>query len=444
MRVLWIHIGLDKTGTTALQTVFSINPKILESLNLCYLKSGRKHFMNHHQLYHDALENKYTEWEKLHNELLSLPEGTQGLISFEGFYHLSADCIQIIADIFKGCELNVVIYLRRQSDLICSGFAQRAKARKFLLGVHEDKIINHTQNYLLILKKWESIVSKKKVNVRLYDKAAMKEGSIIVDFLSILGKDISSQEIKDNFYLPKANVNPTFDIESLHALNALDESGELNNDNLYRSVVHFLLGKVSNDRSTFVKDATINEIDLYHEPTNQVIAKRWFKRDNLFLSPPVFKHRLPDWERVERLKREVKALYPWLAMKIWQGQRTRVAVLYQQGMLYGFPNVSLTFPLYISRSTTLVIHINPPAMCDLMFSIEGSWKSNGELLMTVNDSYVGKSSSKLFEFRIGSDIYAKRGNLLFISMEVISDTAIKHNAAFRVDTIKYLKLLEKS
>lgn len=444
MKVLWMHIGLDKTGTTALQTIFAINSKRLTSLGLCYMKAGRLHFMNHHHLHTDALENKYIEWKKLHNELLALPEGTEGVISFEGFYHLPIKSLEAISAIFENCEIRFIIYLRRQSDLVCSGFAQRAKNGKILLNIPEHKIIQHTQNYLIILKKWESVFGKENIKVRLYDKLAMKEKNILIDFLSTLGKEISIQEVQEKFYLPEANVNPTFDVESLHVLKVLDGEKELEDKTLYQGVVNFLLGQSNNDRSTFLSETIINDIDQYYEPTNKIIAKRWFKRDDLFISSSVFKYRLPDWDRVEQLKAKVRGLYSWLNMSVWHGQKTNVAALYKTGLLLGFPSKLLTFPLFISgKNVTFVARVNPPAMCDLAFTLEGSWKGEGELAITVNEKRLCKSSEKLTNFTIRSDIYASKGKLLFIQVSM-SDMGKKNKAIFQIEKIQYTKILEKA
>jgi hypothetical protein len=444
MKVLWMHIGLDKMGTTALQTIFAINSRVLTSLGLCYMKAGRLHFMNHHHLHADALENKYIEWEKLHNELLALPENIEGVISFEGFYHLPVGSIETIAAIFKNCEIRVVIYLRRQSDLVCSGFAQRAKNRKMLLNIPEDKVIDHTQNYLRILKKWEAVFGKENIKVRLYDKLAMKEKNILVDFLFILNKEVGVQEVQEKFYLPKANVNPTFDVESLHVLKILDEAKELEDKTLYQGVVNFLLGQANNDRSTFLSDTIMSDINQYYQPTNTVIAKRWFKRNNLFISSPVFKYRLPDWGRVEQLKKQVRELYSWLNMGVWQGQKSSVATLYKKGMLFGFPCTFLNFPLFVSEEDiTLVIRVNPPAMCDLSFTLEGTWKKDSSLTITVNGECLFKSSDNLIKFIIGSDIYAKKGKLLFLNL-AMDDIGKKNKAVFQVEKIQYTKILDKT
>ena len=58
-----------------------------------------------------------------------IDSGLHGIISFESFFRLKEDMLQPVREILSACECCIVIYLRRQSDYICSGLAQRMERR---------------------------------------------------------------------------------------------------------------------------------------------------------------------------------------------------------------------------------------------------------------------------------------------------------------------------
>ena len=138
-KLVVLHIGTDKTGSTAIQKLFAANPEPLGRYGWLYLQEGRGTVHCHALLYEQALGGNLAAWARLRDELLasSMPNG---LVSFEGLYHLDEGHLLGVAEALTGLAVRVVIYLRRQSDMVRSGVAQLFKqgTMKFPLALYKE------------------------------------------------------------------------------------------------------------------------------------------------------------------------------------------------------------------------------------------------------------------------------------------------------------------
>ena len=125
-KILYIHAGIDKSGSSVLQRMLCASSEGLAKAGYRYLNSGRGE-INHRPLFAQAKQKESDLWRQAAAELTD--SGLNGIISFESFFRLKEDMLQPVREIYSGCECCVVIYLRRQSEYICSGLAQRMERR---------------------------------------------------------------------------------------------------------------------------------------------------------------------------------------------------------------------------------------------------------------------------------------------------------------------------
>lgn len=203
--ILLIHIGMPKTGTTALQNFLLDNNAKLAKYGWSYPilsdgqrgelgeieLSGIKRCGNGCWIYESwILDNIESEWDAGMDIVLRHLENKNVIISEETIYEYGTE--KFIMDAKKKYEnIKVVIYLRRQDRAIESRYNQHIKSlgeeSTFIKFIESDGIPEHYLDYALKLDSISKIIGRENLIVRVYEKQQLVGNDIITDFLSILG-----------------------------------------------------------------------------------------------------------------------------------------------------------------------------------------------------------------------------------------------------------------
>lgn len=166
-----IDIGLEKTGSKVRQMFFANELHRIRELRACYPIEGREGIW-HKPLYQALCAGDRSPLDRAANEL---PSDTDLVIfSFERLHKLRAERIEWLRDRFA--QLEVVLFLRRQDDLVSSLWNQRHKAHRVpfselldfevrMAGYQEDL------DYRVLIERWESVAGAGRVLPLLYDRA---------------------------------------------------------------------------------------------------------------------------------------------------------------------------------------------------------------------------------------------------------------------------------
>lgn len=208
---LLVHIGMPKTGTTALQNFLSINNDILEKYGWSYpsLNEERTTALGHweqkttgngYQMYDAWVVNNFKpEWDKWMKIVLKLLEERNVIISAENIYECGTNkFIEALKEEYE--NIKVAIYLRRQDRAIESRYNEHVKAGDkfdtFQEFVDSDDTYKHSLEYKLKLDEIGQIVGKENVIVRVYEKQQLTGNNTITDFLSVLEIPTSNDDWK--------------------------------------------------------------------------------------------------------------------------------------------------------------------------------------------------------------------------------------------------------
>jgi hypothetical protein len=232
--MLWLHIGMPKTGTTALQGWLHGHADFLGAHGIRYLATGRDRGTGTGRLIcHNALAIAMSRgW---HGQPETAPEAMAAEIAA----HEGAQCI-LSSEMFFGRDLTplrqrylsriatplrVFVYLRRFDDFIEADYKQRAKnglptggAERFVAERLER--IEADPDYLNYGTAFERIKAQlpgAEIVPRLYLRDEMAGGNVILDFLSVLGVD------PDTVPLPKVAANRSLSRVASEALGLFDE-----------------------------------------------------------------------------------------------------------------------------------------------------------------------------------------------------------------------------
>lgn len=231
--MLWLHIGMPKTGTTALQGWLHAHPEFLCDHGIRYLATGRDRGTGTGRLIcHNALAVAMSrDWS-------GLPEGDAEALAAEVAAHEGGQCI-LSSEMFFGRDLaplnarylarigvpvRVVVYLRRFDDFIEADYKQRAK-NGLPTGGAEGFVaerlarIEADPDYLdfgALFERIRAQLSGAEIVPRLYLRDELAGQNVITDFLSALG--VAPEEVP----LPEVAANRSLSRVASEALGLFD------------------------------------------------------------------------------------------------------------------------------------------------------------------------------------------------------------------------------
>lgn len=220
--ILLIHIGMPKTGTTALQNFLLQNDDKLQKYGWSYpilseeeipdMSDIEGNGSNGNAIYiYKALLSRSQKliWEKGMDIALKYLKNKNVILSAEG---ISVNGIeQFITGAKRKYEnLKVIVYLRRQDREIESLYNQHIKIGReygaFDKFAKSDTNLKQWLDYLSKLDSVSHIIGKENLVVRVYEKQQLIGNDIVTDFLSVLGIPSDQDEWKRN-----AKMNPSIE-----------------------------------------------------------------------------------------------------------------------------------------------------------------------------------------------------------------------------------------
>lgn len=235
MRVLYLHIGFHKTGTTAIQNYLWKYRNRLKARGICYpavALSGTTHAKLANVLKGDAFRSALGKMRALPEPHEFDPYGIESDENAKSLYSelskvikrnkchttvISSECFlewiepAAVAQQFLslGLEVKVVVYLRRQDLWIESVFNQVVKDRFLHYSGEFDALPQQQQmDYKSVLDEWALLFGRDNIVVRVYETSQLHNGDVVDDFLSVIGvggriegKGVTSVRHMDNLSL---------------------------------------------------------------------------------------------------------------------------------------------------------------------------------------------------------------------------------------------------
>jgi len=206
---LYLHIGMGKTGTTALQDFFWSNRKLLLNYDICYpdvgVQSGAHHLLSPHVPPFLKDSWKFIDVKTWAPKITKCAQ-SKILLSSELMAWTSADIATDFCEVLKEYfEPKVVIYLRRQDNLIMAGYNQQIKAGtqiRDIYAVLENQFSRF--DYEKKLEPWVCSLGESNIIVRPYERQQFFHGDLRKDFMHhVFGLEVSEQ-----FQIDDQNRNP--------------------------------------------------------------------------------------------------------------------------------------------------------------------------------------------------------------------------------------------
>jgi hypothetical protein len=289
--MIYLHIGTDKTGSTAIQKLLYWNRSRLQTRGLLYPVSGMMHY-DHARLKLALDDGDPAPWASLREEVASYP-GFDVAISHEGFYNLSGETLQRLKEWLPCAEVRVILYLRRQDDMIESGMLQQLKTHEVIPDLFEfesgEMPWRANLDYGEIVQRWGEAFGRQNIRLRPYGRGFLPdEQAIYRDFLTCLDRDPA---LLDDMELPAKDPNPSIDVASAAALVFLNHLGLKSEQ--HDAVTDILLYYQEREGRSAARKFTLEQrqalLDKYHDSNRKLLdlPEGFLSLDGEMPTPPL-------------------------------------------------------------------------------------------------------------------------------------------------------------
>lgn len=275
-----LHVGMQKTGTSALQDfLFEHREYLLSNFKIYYPITGVIG-TGHHNLSALVSEDFLHELKKNLNVYDKVIISCEDLNIRKGYIH------NIIMNLRKIQEfsIKIVLYIRRQDKFLESYYKQMFKNDYVIcissledLAIKYRNILNYYENTKIFLEKNKSV----EFVLLLYAPKFLQDNNIIVDFFDkILDIDIKAHNLNVN-----KTSNPSLSVESVLALRKFNEKYKLPPEK-YRILIKYV-NSLEKDRKSRKKyiislEERLKILEFYRE-SNEKLFREFFNSDNLFV-----------------------------------------------------------------------------------------------------------------------------------------------------------------
>jgi hypothetical protein len=207
LKSIILHIGPDKTGSTAIQRTLAANVDLLESCGVLY-SAGVGHndkglsLAFSEVVMSNVSRNSGLNSKRFHGYLEKLQQRVKStsadhlILSHEGLINLTVAELSVLHKFLKGLseKVTVVLYARDPFSYALSAMSQRVKTGRRAWSYFPPMI-----KYQDYIEGWSGVFGREALEVRLYSREVFPKGDVVLDFISmpalqgaLNGLDVSS------------------------------------------------------------------------------------------------------------------------------------------------------------------------------------------------------------------------------------------------------------
>ena len=303
---LFIHIGTNKTGTSAIQCFLNARQKELAENGLLYPRAGcagGAHYEISRVLGFDHGKQPAPDAEKgafleQFKSEVKLSRCNTCVISSENF--VLPRNVALVRDFFSDFDCKIVVYFRRHDHWWLSAYNQATKMvvnPPWAWGFQGFLNFNRKKNpqygnYRALLDRWDKVFGEENIIVRPYERQQNKP-NIIADFFAAIGVP--------DLYLPfsddaVSHVNQSLDVRSVFLLETFQRMDV--EDHIRRSLIEYVMKSANlGEKERFITPELCRKLVDEEMQQYKYIAKKYMHRPDGVL----FQEPLPDpkanWEK---------------------------------------------------------------------------------------------------------------------------------------------------
>lgn len=339
-KLLYVHIGPHKTGTTSLQHFLFSEREGLLSEGILFPCEDLGPWMTQHRLafaLRGVPDRKAGDTPEAEDELRSILRQTQTsnaetiVLSAESLSFLRPEAIRKLRDAFSDCDTRVVLYARPQDQLLVSAFSQRVKSPLKPFAAPIDSLIDEKTalNYSDIYTKaaaWAEVFGRSNILVRVYTE--IKDAR--EDFLYLVGGEALMRRF-DGSLPSNTNTSPSLEaLEYMRAFKRTEKDPKIRARAMMALTQHFS----ENGRKPIQLLSSEDRWRILERcrRSNERLFREFLDRENAF-APEILLANIAKAERVQIDTSEAVAF----TRKLLQKDQTSVAALRR---FFRFPTIS--------------------------------------------------------------------------------------------------------
>ena len=305
-RTIYLHIGTEKTGTTTLQSMFSVNRPLLARSGILYPttpgnmnhvglpifalpQANRPGLYSMLQLFTpgdvEAYRNRFAadfgaELERSAcKDVILSSEHLSSRLRPPPMIRRLIDLLSKLADVIK-----VVVYLRPQHELAPSSYSTNVKSGSDKPFRTPESANEYFYNYDLLTRNWERHVGRENVVARIFSRSAFKNGSLVADIF-----DAMSLTMPEGLTIPedKNTALGAYPLEFMRLANAVVPrmlDGRVNPDHV--ALIRLLTALDQTPKYEIGRETALN-IERMFLDSNRAVAERYFPQLHGRLFTPV-------------------------------------------------------------------------------------------------------------------------------------------------------------
>jgi len=313
VKTVYLHIGMHKTATTAIQVCLRENATTLAARGYMIPRAGVSG-TTHNNIAFDIRNLPRFDAEKggvddLVDEVVS-SDYEKFIVSAEALDYLTPEQIEELRKRLSSFEVRIIVFLRRQVEWLQSEWSELVKLRscqeEFTQWIRRVASNDRRLHYFGFLEEWSEVFGKDDLRVRVYEKDRHREKNVFFDFLEACGVDGDV----DWVLAPRVNVSPS--IKTLEVIRSyVRHFSDVLKENrlLYRCKRIVEYGDLQgwNDTALHLIDRELfTSIHAMFKATNDRVANAYLNKEELFASDfedrPITEFHVADMDTEELLR----------------------------------------------------------------------------------------------------------------------------------------------
>ena len=279
---LIIHIGMPKTGSSAIQALFALNEAYFKEKGVVF--PWYDGFTQSYQTSGgnaDLLLKWMSNKERAEFDLaVKALNADKVVISSESLFYLFKKDPHGFFDFFTGYDFLVVCYARDLVQLVDSSLNQAVKNHGFLVNDETLTYIIEDCCYLDVLSDLAPFVESGNLSVRWYDKAQFGGQGIYADFLQAIDLTLDLDQLK----CPNKVVNPSLSPDAFAFRALLNSFSALPASDAFKYQINALLAQYSVEHSC--SGSVLSEQRIHQIQQKYRVAFRRFWKTFWTTEPP--------------------------------------------------------------------------------------------------------------------------------------------------------------
>lgn len=277
-KVLWVHLGAPKTGSTSIQRFCRDRHAFLSEHDVRLIKIGRRGALNGLAI---ALNNNWQEMiQRFSQEIDETVAGateTNLVMSSEMLTRVRPEDFRAAIPALEHHPVRFVYYIKRQDKYLESVYKQKVKVGKTVADLDDyiDTFAVPEQSFRYMVDRWSEAFPEAEWHIRRIQDGTLYKGDVVDDFMHLFGikeipEDLRPQE--------PANVSPNIDTLELIRQLRLAGSKEVNLQLINRE-----LSRSPQERAgpsgRLLTAAQARRVMAVFETDNEALRKRFFPKE---------------------------------------------------------------------------------------------------------------------------------------------------------------------